>query len=170
MDGRLRQAPLSSQELRASVNYYRELGTHMGIRNIPETYEGFADLMDSYEAEHFGYDAGGRRVADATLALMLTFYPRPLRRLVELFSRALMDEPLLEAFGYARPPSWFVRLSRAGLALRGRFAGLLPARRRQRTALDHPRIRSYPDGYRIEELGTFPGGGCPMPHAQRQTG
>lgn len=156
--------PFTDHELRASVAYYRELGRHMGIRGIPETYEGFAELMDDYEREHFALDPGGRRVADATLNLMLTFYPRPLRPLVEVFSRALMDEPLRDAFGYAHPPAWFVRLSRAGLRLRGKFAGLLPPRRSVKPLIEYPRIKSYPNGYRIEELGTFPQG-CPVPHA-----
>ncbi|WP_110206205.1 oxygenase MpaB family protein [Nocardioides daejeonensis] len=158
--------PFTEGEVRASVAYYRELGRHMGIRDIPETYAGFADLMDAYEAEHFALDAGGRRVADATLRLLLSFYPRPLRPLVEVFSRALMDDPLLEAFGYRRPPAWVVRLSRAGLRLRGRLVGLLPPRRTPRPLIEDPRIRSYPDGYRIDELGTFPQG-CPVPHAHR---
>lgn len=158
--------PFTDHELRATVAYYRELGRHMGIRDIPETYEAFADLMDGYEAEHFALHPGGRRVADATLALMLTFYPRPLRPLVEIFSRALMDDPLLEAFGYRRPPRWVVRLSRSGLRMRGRVAGLLPPRRSVKPLNEYPRIKSYPDGYRVEELGTFPAG-CPAQHSAR---
>lgn len=156
--------PFTGHELRASVAYYRELGRHMGIRGIPETYEGFAEFMDAYEQEHFALDPGGRRVADATLSLMLTFYPRPMRPVVEVFSRALMDEPLRDAFGYGHPPAWFVRLSRASLRLRGKLAGLLPPRRSVKPLIEYPRIKSYPDGYRIEELGTFPQG-CPVPHA-----
>ena len=62
--------PLTPHELEASVQYYRTLGRHLGIADVPETYAGFEELMDSYEAEHFGFDEGGRRVADATLSLM----------------------------------------------------------------------------------------------------
>ncbi|MDQ8047313.1 MAG: oxygenase MpaB family protein, partial [Patulibacter sp.] len=40
--------PLTPTELEASVQYYRTLGRHMGIKDVPETYEGFAELMDSY--------------------------------------------------------------------------------------------------------------------------
>ena len=47
----------------------------MGIRDIPETWQAFARLLDAYEREHFGFDAGGRRVAEATLALLATFPP-----------------------------------------------------------------------------------------------
>ncbi len=155
--------PFSSREVEASVVYYLELGRHMGLREMPQTYADFERFLDDYEAEHFAHTAGGRRVADATLRLMLTFYPRPLRPLVEVFSRALMDQPLLDAFGYRRPPAPVVRLSRAALRLRGRLAGLLPPRRTPKRIVDQPNVRSYPNGYRLEELGTFPTG-CPVPH------
>lgn len=61
---------LSDHELRACAAYYRVLGAHMGIKELPQTYEDFERVLDTYEAEHFGWDEGGRRVADATLDLM----------------------------------------------------------------------------------------------------
>jgi len=51
----------------AGANYYRALGRHMGIHDIPETWQGFSRLLDAYEREHFGFDPGGRTVAEATL-------------------------------------------------------------------------------------------------------
>ena len=153
--------PLSPGEVRASVRYYRELGRLMGIRQVPETYAGFDALMTGYEAEHFGYSEGGRRVADATMTLMSSFYPSFLARPMDVFSRCLMDPPLLDAFHYRRPPAVVVAAAAAGLRARAGVEALLPARRRPRHSPDSPRVRSYPDGYRIEELGTFPR--CPVP-------
>ena len=153
--------PLSASEVRASVRYYQELGALMGIREVPATYAGFAELMDGYEARHFGYDEGGRRVADATMRLLVGFYPSVLGRPVELFSRALMDEPLLTAFGYRRPSRAAVRAAVAAMRLRARVERRLPSRRRPLHSADLPRIRSHPDGYRVEDLGTFPRG-CPV--------
>ncbi len=161
--------PMSAHEVEASVRYYRELGRHMGISEVPETYEAFAQLMDAYEAEHFGYDEGGRRVADATLALLLTFHPRPAAPAVEVFSRALMDPPLLEAFGYRRPPAPVVALARGLLRARGVLLRAFPARREPKRVEDLPWIRSYPDGYRLGDLGTFPvpgAAGCPVRHGE----
>ena len=123
--------------------------------------------MDSYEAEHFGYDEGGRRVADSTLALMLTFHPRFAARGVEVFSRALMDRPLLDAFGYDVPSAPVVALSRAGLKARGLLLRAFPARRTAKRVEDLPTIRSYPDGYEVARLGSFPApraAGCPVRH------
>ncbi len=154
--------PFTVGELAASVNYYRTLGRHMNIPDIPETYEGFAELMDAYETEHFAFDEGGRRVADATLALMLTFRRAP-KKPMEAFSRALMDDALLEAFGYDKPSRAVVAVSRAAVRLRGRIDGLRGPKPGATRVEDLPWIRSYPNGYRVEELGTFPAG-CPVPH------
>ncbi|NYG56634.1 oxygenase MpaB family protein [Nocardioides perillae] len=159
--------PMTHHEVVASVTYYRELGRHLGIRDVPEDYAGFERLMDGYEAEHFAHSPGGRAVADSTLALMLTFYPSFAARAVEVFSRALMDEPLRSALQYDAPPAAVERLARAALRARGRLLRLAPARRRPKTIADLPWIRSYPDGFRVEDLGTrpVPGvAGCPVRH------
>lgn len=163
--------PLSATELRATVNYYRTLGRHMGIKDVPETYDEFMHLMDDYERAHFAFDKGGRRVADSTLALMTTFYPRPLRKPIEVFSRALMDRPLLEAFGYAEPSPLVRRASIAAMKARARLLRHTPSTRRPTFVEDLPRIKSYPGGYLISELGTFPSAtpGCPVRHGEPAT-
>lgn len=157
--------PFTSNEVSAVVRYYRTLGRHLGVTDLPETFDDFAELMEAYEAEHFGFDDGARRVADATLALVTSFYPRPLRRAVDVFSRALMDEPLLRAFGYDAPHPLVVRTCRAGLRARGRVLRLFPARRRPKLVQDFAWVRSYPGGYDLERLGTFPTG-RPVPHEE----
>ena len=156
--------PFTPREVSAVVHYYRTLGRHMGITDIPETFDEFSDLMDTYEGEHFAYDEGARRVADMTLGLVTTFYPKPLRRAVEVFSKALMDEPLLRAFRYDVPHPVVVRACRAALRARGRLLRFFPPRRKPKLVEDFSWVRSYPDGYDLAELGTFPAG-CPVPHA-----
>ncbi|TSD68223.1 oxygenase MpaB family protein [Aeromicrobium piscarium] len=160
---RFGKRPLTDREVRASVRYYTELGRHMGIRHIPEDYDAFARLMDDYEKEHFAYAAGSRRVADATLDLMTTFYPWVPDRLMHAFARSLMDEPLRSSLRYATPPRLVERLGPLSLRLRGMLLRAAPARRRPKQLEDIRWIRSYPDGYDISSLGTFPGG-CPAPH------
>ncbi len=153
--------PLTDGELTASVHYYRALGRRMAIKDVPETYEAFADLMDTYERDHFGYDAGGRRVADATLELMVSFYPRPAAAGVRLFSRALMDDPLLASFAYDAPSPLARRLSRAALRARARVVGVLPPRRQPQRAIDTPQVRSYTGSPDLSAMGTF-APGCPV--------
>ncbi|MGZ5417223.1 MAG: hypothetical protein ACXWDI_08595 [Nocardioides sp.] len=65
-----------------------------GSRTSPTTYDAFERLLDDHEAEHFAFDPPSRRVGDATFALMKTFYPRAVAWPVDVFSRALMDEPV----------------------------------------------------------------------------
>jgi len=138
----------------AGVQYYRRLGQLMGIRDLPEDLVGFGRLLDEYEAERFAFDPRSRAVADATLDLFVTFYPRPLAPVLRRFSIAIMDPHLRAAFGYDDPPRWFEAASHAALRLRGRVVGLMPERQRPRRVRDSRRIRSYPGGFLVENLGT----------------
>lgn len=138
----------------AGVNYYRRLGRLMGITDLPGDLAGFERLLDAYEAERFAFDPKSRAVADATLDLFTTFYPRPLAPVLRRFSIAIMDPHLRAAFGYDDPPRWFEAASHRALRLRGRLVRLLPERRRPRRVRDSRRIRSYPGGFLVENLGT----------------
>ncbi|ALG85961.1 oxygenase MpaB family protein [Gordonia phthalatica] len=157
---------LTADEVRAITLYYRALGRHMAIKDIPATYDEFAELMDSYEAEHYvpGGTPGVRRTGDATLALFTTFYPKPLRPLIDPFSRAIMDDPLLDAFGYDAPHPAIRKASIAGLKLRGKLVSYLPKRRTMKRIQDMARQKTYPDGYEIGQMGTFAHAGCPVKH------
>ena len=97
----------------------------MNIKAIPATYQDFIALADAYEREHFGFDEGGRAVAESTLRLLATFPPsdRLPSALVRRASFALMDDPLLDAFGFPRPTPLVRALVRAALAARGRVVG-----------------------------------------------
>lgn len=143
-------------EVAAGVRYYQRLGTLMGIKDIPEDFAGFAELMDAYEARHFTPDPKTRAVADATLELLVSFYPRILAKPVEVFSRSLMDEALLAAFEFEKPSRLAVALAHGGLRLRGRIVRFMPPRRKPSYAKDLKRIKTYPGGFMVERLGTFP--------------
>jgi hypothetical protein len=149
----------------ASANYYRALGRRMGIQDIPATWQAFARLLDAYERDHFAFDLGGRTVAEATLALLATFPPndRLPVGVVRRISLATMDESLLDAFALPHPGRLVRGLVRTGLKARGRVVRFMPPRREPYFARQLPQIRSYPSGYSVPELGTFPPG-CPVPH------
>ncbi|NSC25149.1 DUF2236 domain-containing protein [Streptomyces albus subsp. chlorinus] len=168
---------LTEHELRAVAQYYRTLGRHMGIQDVPRDYEEFERFLDEYEEAHFGWDEGGRRVSDSTLDLMASWYPRPLAPLVRGASLALLDDSLLRAFRYPEPHPAARRLTRGALRFRARTVRLLPPRRSPHFGRQNPEIRSYPgypEGYRVADLGTFPGRGgsglpaCPVPHSTDQ--
>jgi hypothetical protein len=162
--------PFSPAEVAASTRYYIELGRLMNIKDLPADYDELERLMDSYEAEHFAFDPGGRQVADATMRLLRGLYPGLLDRPVDAFSRALMDRPLLEAFRYDEPPRLVTFAARSALRLRARLESHLPARRTPLHARDMPRFGSYPLGYDVDALGTFPNGRSRAKGATRKTG
>ena len=146
----------STAEVEAAVRYYQRLGALMGIKDVPADLAGFEDLMDSYEAQHFEPDPKTQAVAEATLELLVSFYPRILAKPVHAFSRALIDDALLAAFGFEKPSPLVVSLARGGLRLRGRIVRFMPPRRKPRYAKDLKRIKTYPGGFMVERLGTFP--------------
>ncbi|MGU3437879.1 oxygenase MpaB family protein [Actinomycetes bacterium M1A6_2h] len=163
---------LTDNEITASTNYYRNMGRLMGIKDIPTTIGEFADFMDSYEVEHFAYDPGARAVADSTLALLCTFPPndKAPATVVRQFSLALMDDPLLDAFRFEHPSRAMRTLSRTALKMRGRVVRFLPVRTTPMFARELPNFRSYPGGYAVEQLGTFPRQ-CPVNHLDtKETG
>ncbi|MDP9821101.1 oxygenase MpaB family protein [Nocardioides massiliensis] len=155
----------TEHERQATVHYYRDLARHMGIRDAPDTWQGFCELLDAYEVAHFAYDAGARAVADATLDLATTFSPLHLlpQDVARRSTLALMDDPLLDAFAYPRPSPLLRRATRAGVRLRGRVLRHFPVRTTPVTSADLPNIRSYADGFDVRELGTFrpAASGCP---------
>ncbi|MEU6812878.1 oxygenase MpaB family protein [Streptomyces sp. NPDC046831] len=164
---------LSRHEIVASAVHYRTLGRHMGIRDIPETYEEFEAHLDAYESSHFGWDEQARRVSDATLDLTASWYPRPLAPVVRTAVLALLDEPLLKAFRYEPPPARTRALVRRVVRARGRVVRLLPPRRAPHFARQNREIKSYPDGCTLADLGTRPVPGvrgCPVRHVMNAAG
>jgi uncharacterized protein (DUF2236 family) len=148
--------PLSERERVASANYYRELGRHMNIKDIPASHQEFAAHLDAYEREHFAYSPGGRDVSDATLGLLAGFYPRPLRPLVRRGTLALLDPPLRDAFRYPAPGAATRALAVGGLRARAVIERRLPPRRRPRHVRELREFAIYPHGYTVDQLGTFP--------------
>jgi hypothetical protein len=144
---------LTEQERLAAFYFWRELGRHMNIKNIPNTYEELERYNVEYERNNFRYTEAGHRVGAATVDLFLSwFLPKALRPLAAPFVYAMLDDPLLEAFGFPKPPTVLRALVRGGLVLRGKVLRFFPARQRPRLRTEM-RHRTYPKGYKVEELG-----------------
>lgn len=143
--------PLSDNERAAIFLFWREVGRRMAIRGIPDTIAELERFSLAYEREHFAYSPDNQLLAEVTRDLFLSWVlPRPLRRFGKPVVHALFDARMRLAFGFALPP-WWVRVGVvAALKLRARVARLLPPRRRPYTL---PPTRTYPRGYRLEEIG-----------------
>jgi ER-bound oxygenase mpaB/B'/Rubber oxygenase, catalytic domain len=149
---------LSPNEIEATTNYYLELGRRMAIKDLPEDFAGFELLLDDYEREHFAFDPGGRRVADSTLDLMTTFPPNKYapKWLVKRFAYSVMDEPLARAFRYPVPSRLERAFFRGAMQVRARLLRFSPARSKPKWVSQFGYFRTYPAGYEIDDLGTFP--------------
>lgn len=155
---RFGRRPMTRKERDAWTNYHRALGGRMGIDEIPASFESIVAYGRAYEAAHFRYADSNAEIAEATRDLLLSFYlPKRLVPLGRPIVHALCDPALRAAMGFRTPPNWVTSLAFAGLAMRFQLLRLLPARRKPRriTNLKRP---TYPGGYHIAELGTFPQG------------
>ncbi|MGD2019782.1 MAG: oxygenase MpaB family protein [Thiohalocapsa sp.] len=144
---------MTEAERLASFHVWRRIGARMGIRDIPDDYDELERFNIAFERANFRDSEHNHALAAATRNLMLGWLlPRVLWPLGAPVIHALLDEPMLQAVGFAPAPAAVRALVLGGMALRRRVLCRLPPRRRARL-LTRQRHRSYPRGYRIEELG-----------------
>lgn len=83
----------------------------MGIDDIPETRQALLEWTQAYAKKHMVYDARNGQVGEATFAVLLKDAPRFLWPLGKKVGMVLLDDQMLEAFGWAKPPAilyWLV--------------------------------------------------------------
>jgi hypothetical protein len=143
---------MCEQERLAMFYFWREVGRRMNIRQLPAAYEEFERYNVEYEKRHYRYTDANHRVGAATRDLFLSWFPRLLHPVARPAIYALMDDPLIEAFGFPRPSPLMRRLVWEGLRARAKVLRWLPPRTRPRlrTEMKHD---TYPRGYVIERLG-----------------
>ena len=141
--------PLDPVEIVALTRFTTRFGELMGITGLPETYEGYEELLDSYEAQRFELDPANTRVTEATIRIGRATAPWFLKPGFRRVSIALMDEPLRNALGMEAQPGWLVRAVDLGLRLRGRALRFFPPRRTPYER-KHP---TYPHGYELSQVG-----------------
>jgi hypothetical protein len=144
--------PLIETEKLATFEFWREVGRRMAISDVPEDYDEFEHFNQEYERREFRSTEAARRVGTATRDMFLGWIPRLPRRLGEPAIHALMDDRLLEAFGFPRPPKAVRTAVEGALRARARAVALLPPRRRPRLRVKR-RTRTYGRDWRLEELG-----------------
>lgn len=144
--------PITDKEKQSAFYFWREVGKRMAIDDIPETFEAFEQYNIAYERDHFHYTDANYRVGEATVQIFLHWYAAPLRPLVRRGIYALMDEPLLRAFGFPDAHPLIRALAVGGLKLRAKIMRYLPPRRKP-YQFTEVKNRTYPDGYIVEKLG-----------------
>ncbi|QQE64405.1 hypothetical protein GFS31_10860 [Leptolyngbya sp. BL0902] len=144
--------PLGEAEQWACYYFWVAVGERMGLRDIPPSYADFERFNRDYEAQRFAYDPSNQRVANATRRMMLSWFPVPLRPLVQAGIPALLDEALLTALGWEPAPVWLQRTAVMALTSRSRLLQRLPPSTKSDFFIDQP-IRTYPNGYTLEDIG-----------------
>lgn len=144
--------PTCRHEKLAYYYFWREVGRRMGLRDIPASYEAFEEWSRAYEREQFRFTETNQRIGAATRDLFASWFPSVAGPIVRSAIYALLDDQMLDAFGFPRPRPLTRALLRGALKLRGRFVRWLPPRREPNFFTDR-RNRTHPGGYRISELG-----------------
>jgi hypothetical protein len=150
--------PMSEVEKQGIFKNYLELGRRMNLKNVPQTLQEFEEYNIRYERENFRFAPSNRIIADKTVDLMLGFYvPKWLFGLGRPLVFALLDDPLRESLGIRKVSAVRKWIAKKGLFIHAFFHKI--SREPQQPVLGTKRKRpSYPEGYQIEELGTFPSG------------
>jgi hypothetical protein len=143
---------LHPHEVEAMTRVTTRLGELMGIKDLPTSYAAYERLLDDYEAEHFAQHPANTRVAEASIRIVVGWYPRPLRPLLRRVLIAMLDEPLRVALDLPAQPAWLVRALDLGLRVRARVIRSLPPRAAN-APYRHDARRTYPFGYTLADLG-----------------
>ncbi|TWP45811.1 DUF2236 domain-containing protein [Lentzea tibetensis] len=147
---------LSAHERAAAFHFYRAVGTRMGIRDLPASYDEYAAFKEAYEEQHFVYSPTNREIGQYTLDLFCSWYPYVPRSWTARAAVSLLDDRMIAAFGFTPAPAWLGRLARAGLRFRSLIVRALPPRRRLKlTSAPNRSYPGYPEGYSVDDLGAI---------------
>jgi hypothetical protein len=125
------------------------------LRELPRLNDLRA-YRERFEVERMVFAESNRIVANATLDLLLAMYiPRYLNRLGRPVVLALCENRLAAAIGRKASPTWLKVMVAGVMGLRARVLRLLPENRSLRL-ITQRRTPTYPAGYEIARLGTFP--------------
>ena len=144
--------PLIETERLATFHFWRAVGRLMAISEIPEDYGELERFNVEYEERRFQRTPEAERVGRTTRDMLLSWFPALPKRLGAPAISALMDDRLLDAFGFPRPAR-AVRIAVEGaLRARGRLVRALPPRRRPRMRTRR-RTRTYGRCWSLDQLG-----------------
>ena len=144
--------PLIETEKLATFEFWREIGRRMAILDVPEESAALERFNEEYERERFARTEATERVGRATRDMFLAWFPGLPARFGSRAIYALMDERLLDAFGFPHPPGTLRAAVETSLRTRGRVVARLPPRRRPRHRTKR-RTRTYGRDWRLESLG-----------------
>lgn len=147
---------LRPNEKQAMFEMYRELREHMGIEDIPDSFDAMLRWRRAYEDRAQTYAPSNEAVAQGMLRAVKELVPKPLRPLVEPMIAALLEERrLLDALGLRAPPAVLQRSLDRVMALQAflvRYINVFEVGGITEWAF-FTQYPSYPKGYERLKLG-----------------
>ena len=138
-------------ELVALTRFTTRFGELMDITGLPETYDGYLQLLVDYERERFEFDPANTRVTEATIRIgrrdRAVVPPAGLPPGLDRADGRAAARGARHAAAAAR--CWSPR-STSGCGCAPRRCGSSPRRARRRTSGVHP---TYPHGYELDQIG-----------------
>lgn len=148
---------LTPQEHESAFRFFMDLGEHMGIESHLTSYAEAEAFFRDYERERVAASAAGRHLFQLTFDLYLDHLPKPVRPLgARLLSALFNDKVISEILGLPVPSRLFATSVRCALRLKSRLSWLAHRGRNSAPAfVPGEPIRTYPDGYSIDDIDTF---------------
>lgn len=145
---------MTKNERLALFYFWYEVGKRMNIDNILNSYEALEKYYDDYEEQKFIYADTNIKVAESTINLFLSWFPWIFRPILKPMALSIFEPKMIRAFGFQSPPQILTNLIDKILKLRGYWQHLLPPKQTHEYFVDG-KIRSYPQGYKIQDIGPF---------------
>jgi hypothetical protein len=142
---------MTEVEILSNYYFWREVGVRMGI-TVPDSREECEAFNVAFERDHVHRTEASVALAGELFKLIESWVPAPVRPLVKPGMSALLDDKVLACYDLPKPPAWMAWIVPRALEARARALRYLPRRRRPEF-FDDRRVRSYPGGYEIDDLG-----------------
>lgn len=118
----------TEMEMSSYYTAWHDIGTRMGMRQIPASIAALSEYRDDYEAKRMVYADSNKEIAETTVKLLLSDVPPLLWPLARRIVYSLMDDRLLKSLGYPKQRPWLIALSHSLLKLHGFAVSWLPPR------------------------------------------
>lgn len=105
--------------------HWREIGARMGIENIPATRAELYEWTQWYGKKAMVFDPRNGKVGDATFSVLLKDMPHFMWPLGKRLGMVLLDDHMLTAFGWKKPPAWMYWFVPRLLRLKALWCGYL---------------------------------------------
>jgi hypothetical protein len=139
-------------EREALYQFFKAVGERMHIHDIPPSSDAFEQWLNDYHAQHVMLAETNTEVGNATVNIVKGWIPFFAKPFVFPVMKCLLDDDMLQALGYAKPPAALRAFVKGAMRLRALALRKLTFRKYPSffTTLKN---RTYPKGYEMQELG-----------------